>query len=98
MAYYLFFFFLQPGAVNTTEIDFKKLKRYKKPTTLSNVDVNTIIPVQCFQKLKVDNFSIESLRKDITFLQLQHNQRNMNLLKIVDTLVLKRISILHNLI
>jgi len=84
--------------VNTTEIDFKKLKRYKKPIILSNVDVNTILPAQCFQKLKVDNFNIESLKKDITFLQLQHNQRNTNLLKIVDSLVSKKISILHNLI
>lgn len=80
---------MQPGTVITTEIDYRKLKRYKDVTTLANGDINNmILSIQRPPQPNVGKPTVESLKKDITAMRLKLDRRNIKLSKIADTLVL----------
>lgn len=79
---------MQPGTVITTEIDYRKLKRYKDVTTLANGDINNMISIQRPPQPNVGKPTVESLKKDITAMRLKLDRRNIKLSKIADTLVL----------
>lgn len=89
----LYFYFFQPGTIITTEIDQKKLKRYKELATLANGDVNSSLPIQSSIKPNVSKPTVESLKKDITAMRLKLDRRNIKLSKIADTLVFIRHSV-----
>lgn len=92
-------YFLQPGTIITTEIDYKKLKRYKELATLSNGDINSILPIQLNNvKPNISKPTVESLKKDITAMRLKLDRRNIKLSKIADTLVFYQFIIIHYLI
>lgn len=78
---------LQPGTIITTEIDYKKLKRYKELATLTNGDINNSLPIQLNVKPNISKPTVESIKKDITAMRLKLDRRNIKLSKIADTLV-----------
>lgn len=78
---------LQPGTIITTEIDYKKLKRYKELATLVNGDINSLQPLQIPVKQNIGKPTVESIKKDITAMRLKLDRRNIKLSKIADTLV-----------
>jgi hypothetical protein len=89
MLHYITFnlFDFQPGTVITTEIDYKKLKRYKELATLANGDINSLQPLQIPVKPNIGKPTVESIKKEITAMRLKLDRRNIKLSKIADTLV-----------
>ncbi|XP_025202701.1 regulator of G-protein signaling 7-like isoform X1 [Melanaphis sacchari] len=76
-----------PGTIITTEIDYRKLKRYKELSTLANGDINNSLPIQLPVKTNVSKPTIESIKKDITAMRLKLDRRNIKLSKIADTYI-----------
>ncbi|XP_050548118.1 regulator of G-protein signaling 7 isoform X2 [Daktulosphaira vitifoliae] len=76
-----------PGTVITTEIDYRKLKRYKDLISLANGDINNMISIQVPTKQCVNKPTVESLKKDITAMRLKLDRRNIKLSKIADTYI-----------
>ncbi|VVC28367.1 G-protein gamma-like domain,DEP domain,Winged helix-turn-helix DNA-binding domain,RGS domain,RGS [Cinara cedri] len=75
-----------PGTIITTEIDYRKLKRYKDVTTLPNGDINNLLPIPPPIKI-INKPTVESLKKDITAMRLKLDRRNIKLSKIADTYI-----------